>query len=215
MNLSVKGQHVDVGDALRAHIEEKLEVVKSKYFNRVTDATVLFSKPAEYLFRANVTFHVGHDVKVQATSENQDPYSAFDEAADRVAKQLRRYKTRLRDHHERLEKTPDMAFLTARDYILQTEGVDIDDEDAELNQMPASDGHDHLVVAEMAVNIPSLSVPDAVMRLDLANADFLLFKNPKSGALNIVYRRPDGNIGWVDPSLAEAGKEGKAKTKAA
>lgn len=212
MNLSVKGQHVDVGDALRVHIEEKLESLKSKYFNRVTDATVLFSKPAEYLFRANLTFHVGHDVKVQATAENQDPYTAFDEAAERVGKQLRRYKTRLRDHHDRLEKTPDTAFLTARDYILQTEGVDIDDEDSEINKMPESDGHDHLVIAEMAVNIPTLSVPDAVMRLDLADSNFLLFKNPKSGSLNVVYRRPDGNIGWVDPTMTDAKKD---KSKAA
>lgn len=212
MNLSVKGQHVDVGDALRAHIEEKLESLKNKYFNRVTDATVLFSKPAEYLFRANLTFHVGHDVKVQATSENQDPYNAFDEAAERVGKQLRRYKTRLRDHHERMEKTPDNAFLTARDYILQTEGVDLADDDAEINKMPASDGHDHLVIAEMAMNIPTISVPDAVMRLDLADSNFLLFKNPKSGSLNVVYRRSDGNIGWVDPALADAKKD---KSKAA
>lgn len=215
MNLSVKGQHVDVGDALRAHIEEKLESLKSKYFNRVTDVTVLFSKPAEYLFRANLSFHVGHDITVQAKSENQDPYTAFDEAAERVGKQLRRYKTRLRDHHERLEKTPDTAFLTARDYILQTEGVDIGDDDAELNAMPPSDGHDHLVIAEMALNIPSLSVSDAVMRMDLADQDFLLFKNPKAGTLNVVYRRPDGNIGWIDPALADKSASHKDKVKVA
>jgi len=215
MNLSVKGQHVDVGDALRAHIEEKLETLKGKYFNRVTDATVLFSKPAEYLFRANLTFHVGHDVKVQGSSENQDPYTAFDEAADRVAKQLRRYKTRLRDHHDRMEKTPDAALLTARDYILKTEGVDLEDEDAEINKMPESDGHDHLVIAEMALNIPSISVSDAVMRLDLAAQDFMLFKNPKNGALNVVYRRPDGNIGWIDPALADKSGTLKDATKAA
>lgn len=208
MNLSVKGQHVDVGDALRAHIEEKLETIKSKYFNRVTDASVTFSKQASYLFRANVAFHVGHDVHVQATAENSDAYAAFDEAVDRVSKQLRRYKTRLRDHHERLEKTPDTSYLQARDYILQTDGVDIDDDDAELTAQlnkplqKSPTGDDHVIVAETATVIPSLSVSEAVMRMDLAHQDFLLFKNPKTDNLNAVYRRPDGNIGWIEPDAA-------------
>ncbi len=216
MNLSVKGQHVDVGDALRAHIEEKLENIKSKYFNRVTDASVTFSKPAQYLFRASVLFHVGHDVKVQATAENNDAYAAFDEAVDRVAKQLRRYKTRLRDHHERLEKTPDTAFIQARDYILQTDGVDIADEDAELTAQlnkplqKSPTGDDHVIVAESATTIPALSVSEAVMRMDLAHQDFILFKNPKTDSLNAVYRRPDGNIGWIEPSLAPAAKAAAA-----
>lgn len=216
MNLSVKGQHVDVGDALRAHIEEKLENIKSKYFNRVTDASVTFSKPAQYLFRASVLFHVGHDVKVQATSENHDAYAAFDEAVERVAKQLRRYKTRLRDHHDRLEKTPDNAFIQARDYILQTDGVDIADEDAELTAQlnkplqKSPTGDDHVIVAESATTIPALSVSEAVMRMDLAHQDFILFKNPKTDSLNAVYRRPDGNIGWIEPSAAETSKAAAA-----
>ena len=208
MNLSVKGQHVDVGDALRAHIEEKLENVKSKFFNRVTDASVTFTKQASYLFRALVVFHVGHDVKVQASAENNDAYAAFDEAVIRVSKQLQRYKTRLRDHHDRLEKTPDTAYLQARDYILQTDGIDMDDDDAELTAQlnkplqKSPTGDDHVIVAETTTVIPSLSVSEAVMRMDLADQDFMLFKNPKTDTLNAVYRRPDGNIGWIDPALA-------------
>lgn len=198
MQVSVKGQHVDVGDSLRKHVEDKLETIKQKYFNRVTDASVTFSKESHHYFRAHIIFHVGHDVKVQATAHDADPYIAFDEAAERVAKQLRRYKNRLRDHHERLEKTPESAFLQARDYILQTEGVDIADEKAEE---PAHS--EPMIVAEITTNIPSMSVSEAVMRMDLADQDYMLFKNPKNGALNIVYRRPDGNIGWIDPSLAE------------
>ncbi len=209
MNLSVKGQHVDVGDALRAHIEDKLESLKQKYFNRVTDASVVFSREGHYLFRANVTFHVGHDIKVLATSENADAYAAFDDALERVGKQLRRYKNRLRDHHDRMEKTPDTAHLQARDYILQTDGVDLDDEDAELNAqlnkpLANANGDDHVIVAEATTNIPALSVSEAVMRMDLADQGFMLFKNAKTGTLNAVYRRNDGNIGWIDPALAEA-----------
>jgi hypothetical protein len=170
-----------------------------------------------------VIFHVGHDVKVQASSEAGDAYAAFDEAATRVSKQLQRYKTRLRDHHERLEKTPDTAFLQARDYILQTDGVDIDDDDAELNAQlnkplkPSKDGEDHVIVAETTTTIPSLSVSEAVMRMDLAEQDFMLFKNPKTDSLNAVYRRPDGNIGWIDPALAESAKKpkGSSATRAA
>lgn len=214
MNLSVKGQHVDVGNNLRVHIEEKLEGLKSKYFNRVTDADVTFTREGHYLYRAHVAFHVGHDVKVQATAENEDPYAAFDEASTRVGKQLRRYKHKLRDHHERLEKTPDTSFLKARDYILQTDGVDLDtDEDeAMLADMPRGNGHmdDHVIVAETTTSIPSMSVSDAVMRMDLADQNFMLFKNPKTEALNVVYRRPDGNIGWIDPTLANGAKETRA-----
>lgn len=214
MNLSVKGQHVDVGDNLRVHIEEKLEGLKSKYFNRVTDASVTFSREGHYLFRVHVVFHVGHDVKVQATAQNADAYAAFDEATSRVGKQLRRYKHKLRDHHERMEKTPDTSFLQARDYILQTDGVDIDldDDDALLADAPSGKNHldDHVIVAETTTNIPSLSVSDAVMRMDLADQDFMLFKNAKTDALNAVYRRPDGNIGWIDPTLANGALETRA-----
>ncbi|MBU6234261.1 MAG: ribosome-associated translation inhibitor RaiA [Alphaproteobacteria bacterium] len=208
MQVSVKGQHVDVGDSLRKHVEEKLEAIKQKYFNRVTDATVTFTKESHHYFRAHVTFHVGHDVKVQANAHDADPYIAFDEAAERVAKQLRRYKNRLRDHHERLEKTPEAAFIQARDYILQTEGVDIaeDKEDETKHAEP-------IIVAEITTSIPSMSVSEAVMRMDLADQDYMLFKNAKTDTLNVVYRRPDGNIGWIDPSL-QAGSAG-AKSKVA
>jgi hypothetical protein len=122
-----------------------------------------------------------------------------------VAKQLRRYKNRLRDHHDRLEKSPDSAFLKARDYILKTEGVDIEDED-EFPETRKANGHanghdEHVIVAETTTSIPSMCVSDAVMRMDLAEQDFMLFKNPKTGVLNAVYRRPDGHIGWIDPTL--------------
>jgi len=203
MELSVKGQHVDVGDALRDYVEEKLEALKSKYFNRVTDAAVTFSRDGHYLFRSHVVFHVGHGVKVQGTGSNADAHAAFDEAAMRVAKQLSRYKDRLRDHHERLEKTPESSFLTARDYLLQTEGLDIAADEQEETARPVNNG-DHVIVAEATTSIPAMSVSEAVMRMDLADQDFMLFKNAKSDELNIVYRRSDGHIGWIDPS-AEAG----------
>ncbi len=198
MKLSVKGHNVDVGESLRAHIEEKLESVKQKYFNRVTDATVIFGREAQHLFRVNTVFHVGHDVKVQATAESTAPYLAFDESADRVAKQLRRYKTRLRDHHDRLDSASVATFITAHDYTLES---------SEAEEEPAAS--EPVIVAEATTSIPVMSVSEAVMRMDLAEQDFMLFKNSKTETLNVVYRRPDGNIGWIDPSLPAA------KTKAA
>jgi len=193
MQLSVKGQHVDVGDALRDYVEEKLEALKQKYFNRVTDAAVTFSRDGHYLFKSHVAFHVGHGVKVQATGESEDAHAAFDEAASRVAKQLGRYKDRLRDHHERLDKSPEAEFINARDYLLQSEP-----EDAPETMKQT----DHVIVAEEATAIQSMSVSEAVMRMDLADQDFMLFKNAKSDELNVVYRRSDGNIGWIDPATS-------------
>lgn len=199
MQVSVKGQHVDVGDSLRTHVEEKLEALKQKFFNRVTDASVIFSREGHHLFRANVTFHVGHDVKVQATSENAEPYVAFDDAAEKVGKQLRKYKNRLRDHHDRLDSAPEASALMARDYVVQNEAEDAADAPA-----------DPVIVAEATTSITDMSVSEAVMRMDLADQDFMLFKNAKTGALNVVYRRPDGHIGWIDPSLADGAKKTKA-----
>lgn len=200
MQLSVKGQHVDVGDALRTHVQNKLELVSSKYFNRVTDASVTFGREAQHLFTVHVTFHVGHGVKVQAAGKHTDAYIAFDEASERLAKQLRRYKNRLRDHHERLEKVPDESLLKARDYVLQAVAAPAE---SEHDDTPEEAHAEPVIVAEMTTHIQAMSVSEAVMRMDLADQDFMLFKNPKNGALNIVYRRPDGNIGWMDPSIEE------------
>ncbi len=204
MEVAVKGQHVDVGDALRAHISDKLEQVKAKYFNRVTDAAVVFSREGNYLFRANVAFHVGKDVKVQASADNADAYAAFDEAAAKVAKQLSRYKNRLRSHHAKLESLPDSEFLSARDYVLKPS-------EAEDETLAEGQAHEEpVVVAEMTTNIQTMTVSEAVMRLDLSDQNALLFRNAGNNNLNLVYRRSDGNIGWVDPQQQEKAASSKA-----
>lgn len=190
MNLTIKGQHIDIGDSLTAHVEEKLEAIKQKFFNRVTDAAVTFSKESQHLFRAHINFHVGRGVRVEASGQNHDAYAAFDEAANRIAKQLGRYKNKLRDHHERLEKTPESAFIAARNYALKSEDPEVE-----------STLEEHVIIAEETTAIATMSVSEAVMRMDLADQNFMLFKNVKTGDLNIVYRRSDGNIGWVDPNL--------------
>jgi hypothetical protein len=130
-----------------------------------------------------------------------DAHSAFDVSAEKIAKQLRRYKSRLRDHNERLEQTRG-AISEARDFILAADA----DED-QNNDVPVGD--DPAIIAELTTEIHSMTVSDAVMRLDLGDLNAMLFTNSKTNSLNMVYRRPDGNIGWVDPSACIQKKQVK------
>jgi len=184
MQLIVKGQQIDVGDALREHARASLESVFGKYFGDAIDGTVIFSRDA-HLIRSSLTVHVGRGIMAQSEATADQPYAAFDLAADRLAKRLRRHKRRLRDHHKQpVEMRP------ADHYILAA-GEEPDEAGAGEGQ-PA-------VIAEMKAEIPALTVSEAVMRLDLADVGALMFVNRAHGGLNMVYRRPDGNVGWVDP----------------
>lgn len=198
MQLTVQGKQMDVGDALRTHVGEKLEDINSKYFNRAIDATVSFSKEGHGhgQFRCQISIRVGRNIMVVAENETSDPYASFDVAADKIAKQLRRYKRKLRDHHERQEQSPEAEILKARDFLLAS-SPETDENDSDGVPL----GDDPAIIAETAKNIETLSVSDAVMRMDLAGENALLFRNAKHNGLNLVYRRPDGNVGWVD--LAE------------
>lgn len=188
----IQGKQMDVGDALRTHVTEKLDETKSKYFNRITDASVTFSREGHGhgLYRCRISFRVGKNVHVVAEAMEGDPYLAFNEANERLGKQLRRYKNRLRDHNERQEASAQIESLQVPDYTIaaQAEGED----DAEHG--------DPVVIADMTTEIETLTVSEAVMRMDLAGRDMFLFRNGGHGGLNVVYRRPDGNIGWIDPS---------------
>lgn len=198
MQLTVQGKQMDIGDSLRTHVTEKLEELNTKYFNHATFATVTFSKEGHGhgIINAHIHIRVGKDIMVMSDSQAGDPYGAFETAAEKVGKQLRRYKTRLRDHHDRLEQTPEGEILKARYYTLAAE-AEVADED-----LPQ--GEDPVIVAEITTDIQTMSVSDAVMRMDLAGQTALLFRNAKHNGLNMVYRRPDGNIGWVDPGQSAA-----------
>lgn len=177
---------MDLGDALRTHVSEKLEDLNTKYFNRAIDATVTFSPEGAAFTKTHITIRVGKDIMVISDATENDPYIAFDQAADKVAKQLRRYKRKLRDHHQRLEDAPEDHFTSALDYTLSP-----DQNNEEV--------HEHLVIAEIATNIQTMSPSDAAMRLELSGLPALMFRNANHKGLNMVYRRTDGNIGWVDP----------------
>ena len=190
MELNVHGKQIDVGDALRTHVEDKLEDLNEKYFNHATFATVTFSREGHGKPRTktHISVQIGKNIMVVADATDQDPYASFEAAADKVGKQMRRYKRKLRDHHDR----QDQNVIQARDYVLAAA--------PEQDDSPDTEGADEpLIVAEMTKEIETMSVSEAVMRLDLSGENFLVFFNAKNQTLNIVHRREDGNIGWIDP----------------
>jgi ribosomal subunit interface protein len=182
MQLTVKGKHLDVGDSLRAHVAEQLGHHAKKYFRDPIEATVVISKEKTHLYAADISIHVGGGIVLQTHHEASDPYPAFDEAAKAVGKRLSRYKDKLRDHHKAEPDTLAAAYTTLK----------ADESEAENGTEPA-------VIAEMETQVLTLAVSDAVMRLELGNLPALMFRNPSHGGINMVYRRKDGNIGWVDP----------------
>jgi ribosomal subunit interface protein len=184
MQISIRGRHIDLGDAFRQHAEDRLGELISKYFENAIEAAVVVDRDGSDI-KADITVHVHKGMVIQGSGENSDVYVAFDQAAERIAKQLRRYKRRL-SRHPRSDEP-----VEAQQYVIQPEA----DDGAELSAEPT----DPVIVAEMATDIVSCTVSDAVMRLDLSNQPALMFRNSAHGGLNMIYRRPDGNIGWVDP----------------
>ena len=209
MQLSVKGKQIDVGDALRQHVESALASIVEKYFGRAIEAHVVFSREA-HLLRSDISVHVHRDMIIQGQATAGDAYAAFDAAAGHIGKRIRRHKRRLTDHHGRVRDggnadTGDIdATLAARSYVLAAEPEDGSDT-GEAGDQP-------VIVAEMACEIPSLTVGEAVMRMDLADVPSFIFRNRAHGGLNVVYRRNDGHIGWVDPDLNNAPASGKNRT---
>ncbi len=188
MDIRVSGHQVDTGSALKAHVETRLQAIADKYFARAISAHATFGKgPRDHGFVCDVILHVMQGVVLKGAGHAQDAHVACDVAADKIEKQLRRYKRRLKDHHA------DGA---------QGNGAEIDnaaytvflapDEEEDVGDYPP-------IIAETKVDVPEASVSDAVMMLDLRNTNALLFRNAGTGAHNMVYRRGDGTIGWVEP----------------
>jgi ribosomal subunit interface protein len=190
MNLTVNGKGIDVGEALRVHVAESLDRVLEKYFSNPIEAATTFSKQG-HLFKVQISVHVGRGILMQADGEGADAYGAFDGAAETVAKRLLRHKKRLRDHHR---EPADSDSYAAKYFVLA-------DSESEESAPDANGAAAPAIIAEMAADIPTLTVSQAVMRLDLAGLAAMMFHNRAHGGLNMVYRRGDGNIGWVDPAL--------------
>jgi ribosomal subunit interface protein len=208
MQLAITGKQLDVGDALRRRIEASLGSILGKYFGTAIETHVVVSKDA-HLTKAEISVHIGRGIVVNAHASAVEPYPAFDAAAERVAKQLRRYKRRLRDHHAKARE-PAASDERAMAYVLAPIGEDTEAEDREGDDARGQEAREEeagaapAVIAEMSTELPNLTVGEAVMRMDLADAPVLLFRNRSHGELNLVYRRADGNIGWIDPELDPA-----------
>ena len=198
MQLSVTGKQIHVGAALRGHVESSLDAILDKYFKSAIEAHVVLSKEA-HLTQAEISLHIGRGIVVNAGAAVDDPYAAFDIAAERVAKQMRRYKRRLRHHHAKVREPAEVE-ERARDYVLAPIEEEADQDD------PAGGP---AVIAEVATGVPRLTVGEAAMRMDLADTPVLLFRNRSHGELNLVYRRADGNIGWIDPELDPVRRTGQ------
>jgi ribosomal subunit interface protein len=198
MQLTVTGKQIEIGEALRSHAESSLSSILDKYFKTAIEAHIVVSREA-HLNRAEISIHIGRGIVVNARAAASEAYAAFDAAAERLAKQLRRYKRRLRDHHAKARE-PAPAGERATDYVL----APIDDQ-ADAHEAAADQGDKApAVIAEMSTELPRLTVGEAAMRMDLAESLVLLFRNRSHGELNLVYRRADGNIGWIDPELDPA-----------
>ena len=187
MRYQISGKQIDIGEALQTHVRTEMDEILSKYAGRPTEAYVVFSKSAhEYVCESVV--HLSTGLNAQATGKATEIYAAFDASSEKMDKQLRRYKRRLKDHHK--ERLQPVELSDAGSYILQSTD---DSEESEKDTVNA------MIVAEMETKIPSLSVGEAVMQMEIASAPVLVFRNEKHDGINVVYRRDDGNIGWIDP----------------
>jgi ribosomal subunit interface protein len=189
MQLKITGKNIDVGDALRARIDDRLRQFKDKYFEGTVHGHVTVEKQRAQ-FRTECSLHLATGLTLQARDTAGDAVSSFEGAAQHLEQQLKRYKQRLKDHHK--SRREPVAQIEASDYVIQAEDGG-GEEPKDLNPV---------VIAETEARVPELSVGEAVMQLDISRIPFVLFRNSRGGGLNVVYRREDGNIGWIDPKPA-------------
>ena len=186
MKIHVTGKQMDVGEALRTHVNDRLDGAIGKYFANPLDASVVFRHEG-HGYRVDCSVHVGHGIDAQSHAIDGDIYTAFDAASERLEKRLRRYKRRLRDHHGRERPGPDE--FRAQTYVLASEAEEEEE---------ARETFEPVIIAESTSEIHARTVGEAVMHMDLTDLPVLLFRNSGNGRLNVVYRRPDGHIGWID-----------------
>ena len=200
MGLRVSGKNFDIGEAMRQHVHDRVAAAAGKYFDgSVTGHVIVEHEGSGY--RADCTLHLTSGITIQVEGRAHDPYMSFDQAADRLEKRLRRYKRRLKDHHAGgddeaavvpTEGVADEADVVA-DYMIEAPDAEASEE-AEFHAV---------VVAEQTAALRTMPVAAAVLELDFTGAPVLVFRHASSGRVNVVYRRSDGNIGWIDPSTQE------------
>jgi len=186
MDIRVSGHQVDTGDALQTHVEDRMNMIANKYFAKAISAHATFGRAPHAAFSCDIVSHVMQGLVLKGSANAPDAHIAFDAAADKIEKQLRRYMRRLKDRH------------------VQTQHA-LQEDEAAYRVFEASDEEEEvtsdapLIIAETSIDVPDIPVADAVMMMDLRNTNALLFKNSGTGRHNMVYRREDGSIGWVEP----------------
>ncbi len=185
MGLRISGKNIDIGDSLRGRVEERIAQAIGKYVDGGFDANVTVEREGSG-FRSDAKVHLDTGIVLRGEGRGQDAYQSFDDAAEHIEKRLRRYKRKLKDH----KGGPRGETIAAAAYVIAAP-----DEEAEV----AVDDKP-VVIAEEATSLATMSVGHAVMAMDLADAPVMVFRHAVHGGINVVYRRSDGNIGWIDPS---------------
>src|SRR5947209_6866825 len=196
MTVRVSGKSISVGEALRGRVSERTEEVLRKYFDGNYSGHITLSKDG-FGFRTDCALHLDSGITLEAESNAADAYLSADQALAQIEKRLRRYKSRLKDRSERKAHAASsvLAELDAPSYVIEAPS-DAEDEGS---------GYNAVIIAEATTSLKRLSVSEAVMELDLTGAPVVVFQHGSSGRVNVIYRRPDGNIGWVDPPAVDAG----------
>lgn len=197
MHITVAGKSVDTGDALRFHVEQGLNTIASKYFDHALEARVVFSRDRGQ-FVCDINMHAGRNLTMQAEGEAQSAHRAFEVAAEHLGKRLRRYRRRVNEHARGKAHLRDPAAMPARQPTARQQAEPMTDEEADQKAAEAY----AMVVAERPESVMQLTVGQAALRLETAAAPVLLFRNSASGVINVVYRRQDGHVGWLDPGQA-------------
>jgi ribosomal subunit interface protein len=193
MSLRISGKNLDIGDAFRTNVESRIGEILGKYFEGGFGGHVTLEREGG-AFRTECALHLDSGADIQAEGRGKDAYVAFDQAAERIEKRLRRYKRRLKEHHHDKNAPPEPAAA----YVLAAPG---DDDDMAADDAP-------VIIAEETTQLRTMTVSGAVMAMDLADQPMVVFRHAGHGGINVVYRRSDGHIGWIDPALKSKGPAG-------
>ena len=193
MSIQITGKNVEAGDAYQSYVSEKIRAVVLKYLGRDTDSHIRLEKERG-LFKTSCSIRLPSGLMLEANGEAGDAYASADEAVERLETRVKRHRSRLKSHSSSSTR--------------HKNGIDAPDYDVRVEQEDKSEhiGSNPLIIAESQRNILELAVSEAVMQLDLSEAPFMIFRNAAHGGVNVVYRRPDGHIGWIDAGAAQPPK---------
>jgi putative sigma-54 modulation protein len=195
MPFRISGKNLDIGEALRERVNARIVEALGKYFDGGYSGHVTVEKEG-FGFRTECAVHLDSGMTLHTEANAADAYASADQAALRIEKRLRRYKRRLKDRHAATARANGAAVIDAPSYVIEAPALDDEDEVSEFNPV---------IVAESTTALKQLSVSEAVLELDLTGAPVVIFRHASHGRVNLVYRRPDGNVGWIDPPAVHAG----------